>query len=1344
MTAFIAALALLESAPAPTYMHPPAMAGFLVPLLIPALAGTFGGAVLSAAVNIAAAFGFSYIATKLLSKPQAATTPTTKATGGSQLDLRVDADVPRSLILGRATTAGSSAYFATYGGNNQNLIEIVALADHPVERLFAVFLEGLPATLRDSGTDRGFLVDAYTGSLDAIAMADLDAHGGPLFGQPTTQELYDYLLSIDKLQKYGDKLALQFFDGRQTTADPFTVAALGTRETQPWTAQHIGVGIGYARLHSIYNMEKVPGRIRWRFVIDGLRLYDPRKDTTAGGSGTHRFDDLSTHEWTDNLAVMIYNICRGIYVADENGDRQFFYGLEGTTADQLPLDIWFAAMNECDVAVTLASGATEKQFTGGGEFTVDTEPLEVIQALLKGCGGRFVEIGGIYKLYVGAPGLPVFSFDDGSVLASREDRFKPILKLEDRINYLTGKYTSASDGYMPKVAPPQENIVWRQEDGRRLPSDLDAPVVQSDTQMQRLMLQLLNRSRRQRKHIIPLPPQAMVLEPGDVVSWTSARNGYDGKLFEVDGVDYEPNLITTLSLTEVDPADYDWSPDFERPVTSGVVVTLQPPPKVIGGFAASPFIYLGDNGQRLPAIRLTWDDPQDGDVVAVLWQVRRPSEADDIMSGSFDNAADGRLVITGGLQSLTDYEVRARFQSFNGFAADWSLWIPVTTPDARVTQAALDAALNAVLQRVNAQIPAYLDRLREDVNDVSAALAAQVASLREALGRVTIGVGARYGENKAAVDLVQTAVATAEQAIADLTESVNAHFDDTDARVQQALTAAAGVDSAVSALTQQTTARFADATAAINTAAQAVADANSAIAALTNTVTAQFGSNSAEIVSILASIAATNETLGKLSIDATVNYNSLSATGLLSVAASADPGGALAAIELMVKASSAGVSVSAGIQLAAFLDAALNAYSRLRLFADRLEIGAPSQSGGDFFPPFAVQVVNGARQIALKPDALPDASVDVRALVPGITGLFNVLRSTDVARTITDWHSSGAGNTVISGVFTVSDGSALRVTFTTVIDQSGNDTNSQSGWFRVLVNGALAKEIACQAPVASGASSFRFNDFPFTWSELIDSVSGGNCTVEVRFERDHDSGGTTITMVAPTLQVQEIRNPVINSITSSVPTPAVAFQGAIFTGASQQALAAAIGAADGFRVVVVGLGWQSTLNTKPTLTINGAAAAFLVQSDNKDRHFAWFALRVAAGTTADLVANIGAADAGNIVFIVNRVIAFSQTPVSVKQSANGSSSSANLQVGGHSGDVVLAAAYGDGGATGYSAAFTGAETVSERVDASAGTPAARYAAYDLVLGASGGTSQTLTISETGGTQPFAAARVSFR
>jgi hypothetical protein len=804
----------------------PAQALFLAPLIAPLVGGLFvAEIILSVAVPLALSFGLSYVANKLLAKKPEAQHLDIGGVGGAQINIKIGADVPYSLIVGRAVTAGSRVY-ANTGADNSVLIEIIALADHPCHRLAGAFIAGQPAAMTDLAADpdptRGANVNGWAGTIGRRSKDDYFAMFGlPALGSGAANGAQaDFAAHPERRIGYDDRLHIRFYDGTQTTADSLATSLTSANE-QPWTSAAVGKGVSYVRVHSIYDPATVPGPMEWKFVVDGVRLYDPRKDSTVGGSGSHVWGNQATYEWTDNVAVIVYNIVRGIYVGAE-----FFYGIEGTTAEQLPLDIWFAAMNECDVSVAF-DGGTEKQFTAGGEISVNTEPLEAITALLRACGGRFVEIGGIYKLYVGAPGVPVIGFVDGDIRANQADTFSMVLPLEQRINYVTGKFTSPDDGWIEKIAPPRFDPVFVTEDGRRLPADLAAGMVQTDTQVQRLQEQLLQRARRERKHTIPLPPIGFVLEPGDVFSWLSERNGYVDKLFEIDAIDYDANLNVIVSCTEVDHADYDWDAGMAFPVSPGQIIVLPPPPKVVAGFSAVPFTYLGDDGTAAPAIKLLWDDPEDPDATSILWQLRVAADPSNFTTGSSDDVPFGSLIIVGGLQPITAYQVRARFGSSLGFASDWSLWIDVTTDDIRISLADFEAHLTELvttefkagtdaMQAISDMIAIavaeqdaqnWLDKanakgdlvvtntLAQHGGAAVTTMAAALTDLQGAFATYQLAVTAQFGTTNAQVITNAEAIATNEAAIATNTVSVEAMS----VSVTETATAIAGIDGQLAA-----------------------------------------------------------------------------------------------------------------------------------------------------------------------------------------------------------------------------------------------------------------------------------------------------------------------------------------------------------------------------------------------------------------------------------------------------------------------------------------------------------------------------------------------------------------
>lgn len=694
----------------------PAEAGMLISAIVGAVFTGLGAtavSLISAGITMAIGLGVSLIGRRILKnrmdKSQA---------GGVEMDVQVDDDVPEAIILGRFITAGSLVYLETFGKNgdteNSDMVEIITVADVPTVGLVELFVDGEKKTFSaNHPIDGGKIV------------ADHD----------------------------GD-LSIKYWDGSQTTADSWVVSKLGTHSERPWTNNHVGRGRSFVRLHYRFNPDEVEGRKRFRYVIDGMRLYDPRLDSTNDGSGSHRYDDLSTHAFTQNLPLMIYNILRGIQISTGSG-TELIYGL-GIAAEDLPNDIWFAAMNEADEE----DDADRRKYWGGVEIYVDQEPLEVIRELAAAMGARFVEIGGTYKLYLTPVMTPVITINDGFLRADRDDVFRPVITLEGRINYLTGAYLDPDTWQPNKDTPPLKDADWEAEDGRRLPEDFTNYVIQSAEHFQRVRQQLFLRSRNQRRHDLPLSRLALLLEPGDVMEWNSERNGYVEKLFEVDAVDYAWDLSVEAHITELDPNDYDWDADTDYVAPTPVSINNpRPAAVVISDFDVEGVIVVGDNGSRKVGVEFTWTDPDDPSVVGVEMRVRRVSDPNETASFSHNDPTTEIVTFVASFAEATSYEAQARFVKLNG-STSWTLWIPFTTPSVGVSLDELDLTLQARLQHLEESIPNDLFTLRQDLDEIAGAISTHVTTLSSMVGKAREAIGIRHGELTAGIEEVRYVAAT--------------------------------------------------------------------------------------------------------------------------------------------------------------------------------------------------------------------------------------------------------------------------------------------------------------------------------------------------------------------------------------------------------------------------------------------------------------------------------------------------------------------------------------------------------------------------------------------------------
>ena len=452
---------------------------------------------------------------------------------------------------------------------------------------------------------------------------------------------------------------MRYYDGTQTAADPGLLINYGSYPNRPWTADMIGRGLCYAILTFRLNPEPWRGLPRVRFEIGGIRFYDIRKDSTAGGSGTHRWATPATWEQTTNPMVMIYTIMRGITLPYSTG----IWGGRAAAAD-LPVAAWMAAMNECDVASPAVGGGTEAQFRAGTEIFFDQEPADVIAELLKSCSGQLVEVAGQWKPRAGGPGLPVYFFTDADIVITRSQEFQPFPGLEAAFNGMHASYPEPDSLWESKDAPPRYNATYEAEDqGRRRVAELPLPAVPYAAQVQRLMVAYIKEERRFRRHGLTLPPDAAILEPLDAIGWTSTTNGYASKVFEVSGVnDNLKTCLQRIAIRERDPADCSYPLDILLPSTATVPGTVLPATQSVPGWNVTGVsITDAASAPRRPGLLLSWNGTDQDDVRAIRVEVRLTATGAIVHRGSYHDVSVGQAIISAGILPNTSYQARGRF-----------------------------------------------------------------------------------------------------------------------------------------------------------------------------------------------------------------------------------------------------------------------------------------------------------------------------------------------------------------------------------------------------------------------------------------------------------------------------------------------------------------------------------------------------------------------------------------------------------------------------------------------------------------------------------------------------------
>lgn len=623
-----------------------------------------------------ASFALSFVSSLFRPKPK-------KAEGGVQSQIQIGGDVPRSAIFGKQATAGHIVYVNTYGTNNAMLEMVFALGDGQHEGLSRVWVNGKLHGLTQPGAETHYVVDDFEG-----------------------------------------KLTLTFVSG---TEDQTALAALVTNANPAgrWTANHTLSGIAYVVARFQFD-EKVfaNGIPQLLFEMEGLRLYDPRLDSTNGGSGSHRWDNPATWAYSENPAIHLYNYQRGIFL---NGERVLGMGLP---ASDLNTASYVAAANICDEAVSLAGGGTEPRYRCGFNVSDGMQHSEVIDRFVEAMGGVIAERAGQYTVFAGVAQTSVVTITDGDLVLGKPRTYSAKKSRTERVNAVFGTYSNPDEQWKAVAFPAFTSDTFEADDGgERIAVNLDLAQVFSVTQAQRLAMIERRLGRLQGTAEISLPFAYIRLEAGDWITWNSDRFGF-AKVWQVASAKIEPDQTIRVSLREIATNVYSWiSGDDELDVAQPGVGPSRPPlAGSVSGLDAEPITIEGDTGGYSPAIRVTWTPIEDETVVAVILQHRIGTDGEERETRSI-NRLGGFAVIADGIQPGTAYQVRGTIETVPAREVTWSSWVDVTTGDLLAPPSSVDFdALDDLLQAEVEKAQAALD----DASDIRKAIS-QIPDVRASI-----------------------------------------------------------------------------------------------------------------------------------------------------------------------------------------------------------------------------------------------------------------------------------------------------------------------------------------------------------------------------------------------------------------------------------------------------------------------------------------------------------------------------------------------------------------------------------------------------------------------------------
>lgn len=535
-----------------------------------------------------------------------------------------------------------------------------------------------------------------------------------VWGPEKTRVDYVFAAAIHEIEGFGDLHVeddLVTFSGNDATGKyagaltrrTRTVGVSGTylaagsgahwKETDgkgPWMT-----GIAHYVLAWTWSQEKLP-QIPTRITQKGkgAKLYDPRRDSTRGGSGSHRADDQSTWEYAPldsngvpigrNAALQILWYKIGWHVQDPDSGEWKLRAGEGTPLDDIDFDSFIEAANRCEA----------ERYYSDCILSTGNDHNSNLAVLEAACAGTISDAGGQYSLHIWV--------DDTADIAQHftaedivgEAEWTPKVSLSNHFNQGHGTFVDPDSLYQRRDYPVVRDLAYEAEDGRKRRKPFHYEAVQDPEQAQKLTRLELNRSRKQGVYQAPFNWKANNVRLFSVVTLTIPRRGWVNKIFRVINIDADPMGPIWLALREDGPEVYE----------GGTVLPLDPPgegtgydPRDISAPAAEDWdvfgtsITSGSGAQTVgfPAIKVTGASPAPN-LVDLIVEVGETSAGPWVAHATLSAFPSAETLITAVPPGVQPF-VSLRYRNSFGVRSERTVIGPVTVPPLFTANRALEA-----------------------------------------------------------------------------------------------------------------------------------------------------------------------------------------------------------------------------------------------------------------------------------------------------------------------------------------------------------------------------------------------------------------------------------------------------------------------------------------------------------------------------------------------------------------------------------------------------------------------------------------------------------------------------
>lgn len=541
-----------------------------MPQAVAAIAAWYGGLSAGAAfvVNVAVSAALSVVSSKLFGPKF---DPLVQELASKQITTRSALEY-RKIVYGQAMLSGPIIYENLSGDDGEYLWYRIALTGHQCDSAIAFWIDGNEIPVADIDWTAG------TGASDGTGTGDVSTSRWVGSNSTGAVEIWYYLGDADQPSPGNlDTTFTEITSDHRCRGDAnFVIRMLYDEDTEEvWES---GIPRDFKSV--------LKGRLIYNPRLDDTRVIDDTTSPETLGSGSHRSNDASTWEWSDNPALCVADYL--VSYMDADADTSINWVSVANAADH------------CEATVTIPTSSTETRFTCNGVLSEGETHRDNLEALLSSFDGRLTYKSGVWVVRSSQWEASSVDLTDDDFISDLDVRGSA--PKGERYNLVRGNFVDPERKYEPVEFEPVTDATFVTRDGgKNIERDLTLPCTNSNYMAQRISFRLLEQSDHQVIVRGTVREIGADIAPQTVVAFTSESYDWAAKTFRV--IRWEPAGpgLYDIEMREDDSAAYDDPAEADYTIPGGGSITVPtsvvPRPSNLAATSVSA------------GIRLNWDNP---------------------------------------------------------------------------------------------------------------------------------------------------------------------------------------------------------------------------------------------------------------------------------------------------------------------------------------------------------------------------------------------------------------------------------------------------------------------------------------------------------------------------------------------------------------------------------------------------------------------------------------------------------------------------------------------------------------------------------------------------------------